>query len=131
MIFKCKKSDIVNFPTEKFVTYLQGLRRGDYLVEVKRQAAKRSNEQNKLYHGVWLPIIADWMGEVDREEVCRDLKKHLGYCQVVVNKLGDKTLKCQSTADMNKVEMSVFLEKVEFLMAGHGVSLPSTEIEEI
>lgn len=99
---------------------------GEYELYLDKGRKKRTLPQNSLWHGVWLPLIADWMGESEVEYVCREIKRNIGYCSTEKTKLGVK-LVCKSTVDMTKQEMSEFLEKVEFFMAGHQVLLPQPE----
>jgi hypothetical protein len=100
-----------------FADYISKQKDGEYILTLARFRAKRSNAQNAFWHGVWLPLIADWMGELQPENACRAVKIKLGYCRIVTTKLGLKEWRCQSTADMNIPDMSEFLQKVEILMS--------------
>lgn len=100
-----------------FANHIAKQKDGEYVLTLERFRAKRSLGQNAFWHGVWLPLIADWMGELDPENSCREIKKKLGYCHIITNKLGDKVYRCKSTADMNKPDMTEFLQKVEALMS--------------
>ena len=98
------------------------------LVEVRRWKPLRSNQQNRFYHGVWLPLIADELGYVDKEEVCRSLKVRLGYCKIEDDKItGSKRYICPSTASFSTNKMAEYLNKTEYLMAEFGITLPAKE----
>ena len=116
---------------KKFGEYLRSMVGRKLIVSVKQKRAIRSENQNRFYHGIWLPIIADELGYLDPEEVCRSLKVHLGYCKIVDDKITKKQrYEVESTSDMNKAEMSDFLRKVEmFVGSEFNITLPSTEDE--
>ena len=100
--------------------------KGEVEIEIKKTKNKRSLEQNAFYHGVWLPIIADWAGYANREECCKALKMRLNYFKVRKTKFGEEII-YQSTADMSVGEMAGYLQDVQILMADFGVVLPLAE----
>lgn len=98
------------------------------MVTLKKWRKLRSNQQNRFWHGVWLPLIADELGYIEPEEVCKAVKIRLGLCKVEKDKItGGKRWVCQSTADMSVADMADFLNKVEALMQEFQIFLPSRE----
>lgn len=97
-------------------------------VTIRKWRKSRSSGQNRLYHGVWLPQIAEELGYLNPEDVCRGIKLKLGLCEAVEDKLtGGKRWECPSTKDYNVAEMADFLLKVEALAQEFNITLPSQE----
>ena len=80
-------------------------------------STQRSNKQNRYFHGVVLPMIAEEMGEWDSEHVKDYLKeKFLFNYEVVTTKHGVKfeAKKLGHTSDLDTKEMESFIEKIRF-----------------
>lgn len=129
MIFSCKmeRGQLI-FNRQKFQEYLKHLKDGRYWLSLERVKSRRSSQQNKFWHGVWLPIIAQHFQYADPEDACQAVKRSLGLCKMIPDPITKgQRWECKSTATMNVAEMSDFLLKVEVLMAEQGLELPQTE----
>lgn len=51
----------------KYAVYLAGLEGQQVELTVKRPEKKRSNAENRYYHGVMIPILADFFGYTPEE----------------------------------------------------------------
>ena len=126
-VFRAKKDEKgFRFNEEKFREIAAHLRNGPYFVKIERVVARRSLPQNALYHK-WIAIFSEYMGYLNPHDACIPVKRHLGYCKIVVNKLGDKEEVCQSSADMYVDEMGELMDKTLILAAEHGLQLPTPE----
>ncbi len=80
-------------------------------------STQRSNNQNRYFHGVVLPMISEEMGEWDTEHVKDMLKdKFLVDEEMVVTKKGISFLqkKIKHTSELNTLEFKIFVEKCVF-----------------
>ena len=100
---KLKLDDIVGFKK-----YLLGLEDKKVQVIVRKFKTSRSLKQNSYYWGVIVPIIADWVGEGDRESIHEALKEK--FLKVRTSK-GLKIV--QSTTKLTTTEFEIYLEKVK------------------
>ena len=97
---------------DKYDNFIKGLKDGEYELTIKRARKLRSLDQNSFWHGVWLPLIAESVGYLDTEEVCRPLRgKFLGYEEKTA--FGETTKEPISTAGLSEGAMKEFLDKVK------------------
>ena len=102
---------------------IQGLDINDpFEVVIKPHVKKRSLAQNNLYY-MWLPYIAEWMGQ-SKEETHRDLKvEYLGVIESKT-KSGQLLIEPISTTTLHVKEMAEYLTCVEVLANENGILLP-------
>ena len=86
---------------------LRGLK-GIYNIKLERPSNKRSNEQNKYFHGVILPYIANEVGELEIEmkEILKSM--FLSTHEVKFNK---GITRIKNTSDLSTIEFEEFNEK--------------------
>lgn len=96
--------------------------------ELREVKAKRSLSQNAIFH-MWIAIIADSIGEADREALKRDIKLHLLGKRHTFNRLtGEEQAVDYHTSDLTKEEMSDFLSRLKaWADAEMGIYLPEAE----
>ena len=115
---------------QRFNLYLKTLR-GEVEVICRPRRKLRSLNQNSFWHGVWLPIIAESVGYLDIEEVCRPLRgKFLGYEEKTI--FGETTKEPISTAGLSEGAMKEFLDKVRmFCETELNIILPEADKVEV
>jgi ribosomal protein L39E len=93
---------------ERLYKQLKGLKPVPYWIELKIDRDKRSNNQNRYFHGVVLQLLSDHTGYTI-EEMKQILKNEfLTYTKDLPNGKSMKFVK--STADLNTKEFEDFLE---------------------
>lgn len=92
-------------------------------LEVHTRKAKRSEQQNRYYWGVYLPLIARETGEGDLDAL-HELFKGKFLSEGVVEVLGQKVRKKKSTTELGVGEFCQFILDIETLT---GVTPPPTE----
>ena len=81
---------------------------GIYNIKLERPKKSRSNNENKYFHGVVLPMIAMEIGDLEIE-VKEELKAmFLGYTET--NKFGVVVSKVRPTSSLTAAEMEKFLD---------------------
>ena len=92
-------------------------------LEVHTRKAKRTEQQNRYYWGVYLPIIAKETGEHDLDAL-HELFKGKFLTEGIVEVLGQKVRKKKSTTELGVGEFCEFIMNIE---AETGVAAPPTE----
>ena len=92
-------------------------------LEVHTRKAKRTEQQNRYYWGVYLPIIAKETGEHDLDAL-HELVKGKFLTEGIVEVLGQKVRKKKSTTELGVGEFCEFIMNIE---AETGVAAPPTE----
>ena len=69
------KLDIVDHQKEAIKRWCHTFKEGQKLdIIIRKHSSKRSNEQNRYYWGVVIPILADFFGHDNPEDMHEDLK---------------------------------------------------------
>lgn len=123
----------VNFsdPASKadFLRRLSQLR-GDFIVDLKRVRANRTQGQNALYWSVYVPAFQRALrdhGEVISQQLAHDLLKHKFLATPLVNpRTGEQIgVRTRSTTELDTKEFSQYLEDIEQWLANDfGVVMP-------
>lgn len=92
-------------------------------LEVHSRKPKRTDQQNRYYWGVYLPLISKETGEGDLEAL-HELFKGKFLAQGIVEVLGEKVRKKKSTAELGVGEFCEFIMNIEELTK---VEAPPTE----
>lgn len=92
-------------------------------LEIHSKKPKRTDQQNRYYWGVYLPLIARETGEHDLEAL-HELFKGLFLSEGVVEVLGQKVRKKKSTTDLGVGEFCEFIMNIE---AHTEIAAPPTE----
>ena len=92
-------------------------------LEVHNKRPKRTEQQNRYYWGVYLPLIAEETGEKDLDRL-HELFKGKFLTQGVVEVLGQKVRMKKSTTELGVGEFCQYILDIE---ADTGVVAPPTE----
>lgn len=92
-------------------------------LEVHTRKAKRTEQQNRYYWGVYLPLIARETGEADLDAL-HELFKGKFLAEGIVEVLGEKVRKKKSTTELGVGEFCEFIINIEALTQ---VAAPPTE----
>ncbi len=92
-------------------------------LEVHTRKPKRTEQQNRFYWGVYLPLIADETGEKDLDAL-HELFKGKFLAEGIVEVLGEKVQKKRSTTELGIGEFCQFIIDIEALT---GIIAPPTE----
>ena len=96
------------------------LRDGKWMIEIA-QANKRSDQQNRYYFGVVVPLIQNAFNErgidASKQEIHDTLKGKFNYVEVVNEETGEYTQIAKSTTGLNKEQFSQYLEKIQIWSA--------------
>src|SRR3990167_3883194 len=89
---------------------------------------KRSLNQNNTYWW-WMEMLAEHIGEENKETVSNQLKMHCGFWNEFVNeKTGEIFKVLKSTADASVSEMKIFMEKIQvFVQEFYNFVLPEPD----
>ncbi len=90
---------------------------------ITNKKPKRTEQQNRYYWGVYLPLIANSTGERDIDRL-HELFKGEFLTEAIVEVLGKKVRMKKSTTDLS---ISEFCEYIMAIEAETGVSAPPTE----
>lgn len=90
---------------------------------VHNRKPKRSEQQNRYYWGVWLPLIAKETGEANLDRL-HELFKGKFLTQGVVEVLGEKVRLKKSTTELSISEFCQYIMDIE---AETGIEAPPTE----
>jgi len=104
---KIEKGKIILEDSAGFKKYVQSFEGKKIQLSICKYKTKRSLKQNAYYFGVIIPIIADWVGEDDKEAIHEALKNK--FLEVRDNK-GLKIV--QSTAKLNTTQFEIYLERI-------------------
>lgn len=116
VVSKVYQGKLSGYASETLRQFVQTLEGKDVEVTVKRKRAKRSDNQNRYYWGVVIPIIhnsfRDLGHRLNAEEVHFFLKQKFNY-QSLVNVNGELVGEIpKSTADLNKLEFMEYVDKI-------------------
>ncbi len=114
-----KKLEIKN--RAYYLTRIQKAPLGQYRIIIEDSKAKRSNQQNRYYRGIVLPLIAEETGEDDTDAL-HDFFKEKFLPTKYETVLGEKIKRDKTTTKLNKSEFTEYLLKIERLT---GVELPN------
>jgi len=92
-------------------------------LSVSNRKPKRTEQQNRYYWGVYLPLVAKETGEANLEAL-HELFKGKFLTEGIVEVLGQKTRLKKSTTELSKAEFSMFIMNIE---AETGIAAPPTE----
>lgn len=92
-------------------------------LEVHTRKPKRTEQQNRYYWGVYLPIISKETGESDLDAL-HELFKGKFLTEGIVEVLGEKVRKKRSTTELGVADFCQFILDIETLT---GVTPPPTE----
>lgn len=92
-------------------------------LEVHTRKPKRTEQQNRYYWGVYLPIIAQETGESDLEAL-HELFKGKFLAEGIVEVLGEKVRKKRSTTDLGVADFCQYILDIEAMT---GIAAPPTE----
>ena len=100
------------------------LKEGDHVtVTVTNKKPKRTEQQNRYYWGVYLPILAQETGEDDVERL-HELFKGMFLTKTIAEVLGKKVRITKSTTDLSVVD---FIEYILAIEKYTGIQAPPTE----
>jgi ribosomal protein L39E len=106
--FNCKSSK------GKLFDQLKLLKPVPYWIEIKEDKDKRSNRQNRYFHGVMLPILSEHTGYTTNE--IKALLKGM-FLTYTIELKGLEFELIKSTSDLDTKEMEEFLEKCRMFSA--------------
>jgi hypothetical protein len=92
-------------------------------LEVHTRKPKRTEQQNRYYWGVYLPLIANETGEKDLDAL-HELFKGKFLAEGIVEVLGEKVRKKKSTTELSTSEFCSYIMDIEALTL---VAAPPTE----
>lgn len=103
----------------------------------KKRSNKRSNNQNKYYWGVIVPIfqnsMSDMWGEIwDKSDVHEFLKANCNYEEIINKETGEVLRKTKSTTENSTTEQEFFHEKCRNLCRDFfntKIPLPNEDLE--
>lgn len=111
----------------KTIKHFEG---AEITLTIEKKYSKRSNQQNAFYWGVLIPIISELFQDCtgtffSEQETHEALKSNCNYKEIVSEKTGEFTRIPISTTELNKIEFSEYIEKVEhFVFDYFSVILP-------
>lgn len=85
---------------------------------LEKYKTQRSIRQNKFYWGVVIPIIGEWTGELDHDDI------HFGLKDRFLNKRNIKGLNMPSTKKLTTTEFEIYLERIKMWLAEEGIVVP-------
>lgn len=99
-------------------------------VELKEIRQKRTLSQNAIFH-LWIGVIADAIGEYDRESVKRDVKQLFLGTSEAYNRFTGELIQVEAkTSKLSTEQMSDLLSRVQHWAREElGVYLPSPDDE--
>lgn len=105
---------------------MEGKRLAISIKEIKR---RRSNNQNRYYWGVVIPIVTNMFldagNHTDENEVHEFLKEHVGGLKsVLCDPSGVRHTVVKSSARINTMDFEIYMEKVRALAAGFDIQIP-------
>lgn len=96
-------------------------------LEIHNRRPKRSDQQNRYYWGVYLPLIAQETGERDLDAL-HELFKGKFLAEGIVEVLGAKVRKKKSTTELGVGDFCMYILDIEAMT---GVAAPPTENYEL
>jgi hypothetical protein len=129
-----KHSVVVNIISGKMecddplTVLFKDLKDGRYFVEVST-TKKRTNPQNRYYHGLVVPMIRkgiEEMGtELTNDETHEFLKARFNYAEIVNTSTGEMERIPKSTARLSTVQFNEFIVKIQHFAAEFlGIVIP-------
>lgn len=117
------KKLVLNSP-KWYANQLQKFKDGENVtLMIHNRKPKRSEQQNRYYWGVYLPLIAEKTGEQNIDRL-HELFKGLFLTSAVVQVLGKAVRMKKSTTQLNKVGFSEYIMAIE---TETGVAAPPVE----
>ena len=112
---------------EKFEMWCETLPDGGYELQVGKKETDRSTQQNRWWHGIFLPLVAKEIGELNDEIVCYWFREmFLGKkCQL----RGKEINYVPSSADLSVAEMGELIDK-SIIFASTELNIIVPEINE-
>ena len=95
-------------------------------IVIRKHSSKRTNEQNKYYWGVVIPILADYFGHDNAEDMHEDLKLKFNPAKSKIDQdkiIGGTTTKL-STVDFYSAENSYIERIVRWAAEEYGIYCP-------
>ena len=128
------KGDVVNKKLKLFDHEKQAIKRwietfkdGTKLdITIRKHKSKRSNEQNRYYFGVVLPILADYFGHDNIEDMHEDMKLKFNPIESKIEPgkiIGGTTTKL-STVDFFSAETSYVERICRWAATEYGIYIP-------
>lgn len=118
-----KKTLRINSPTF-YQHQINKLKDGEKVsIYLSTKKPKRSEQQNRYYWGVYLPIISSETGEKDLQAL-HNLFRGKFLTTAIVEVLGEKVRLARSTTDLS---VSEFIEYIMSIEALTGIEAPPTE----
>jgi len=122
-----KKMKMLDYEKAAVVRWVATFQNGTKLdVVIRKQKAKRTNDQNAYYWGVVIPILSDYFGHDNPEDMHEDLKQEFNPIESKVKpgtKIGGTTTKL-STVDFFSAETSYVERICRWAVMEHGLYVP-------
>jgi len=100
-----------------FLTDVEKLRDGEYIVTVERARRKRSIDQNRYYWGVVVPLVKEGLTDIGyrltTEAVHEFLKGQFNIVEIVNEKSGEIMKSIGSTTEMSTSQMMDYFSKIK------------------
>lgn len=112
------KDNMGLFDIRPLIRLFSTLRAGQYMVEVKRHRGKRTDPQNRYYWGLVVPAVRAGLIALGWEDMTNDelaheyLKYKFGKTEHVNKHTGEVVCLPTSTAEMNTLEFTEYIEQV-------------------
>lgn len=115
-----------------FDEMLKSISDGKCLVTVERVYNKRSNQQNRYYHGVVIPLccrgLRELGHEVNEEDTHEILKSLFNKKEFINKETGESTMYGGSTTKMATIDMMEYIKDIqEFGDSYLGIFIPDPE----
>lgn len=94
------------------------------VIRVKVQRPQRSNQQNRYFHGVVIPLFAEHCG-YDFDDMKEALALELLPKEVVDVKTGEVRIVPGHTSDLTTKEFNDLIDRAQRLAASMGLDIPS------
>lgn len=99
-----------------FLSDIQKLKDGDYIISVERAKKKRSIEQNRYYWGIIVPMVKEGMIEVGyrmtTEATHEFLKMNFNIVEITNEKTGEILKSIGSTTEMSTSQMMEYFANI-------------------
>jgi hypothetical protein len=90
---------------------------GEVDITIQKRGRKRSNQQNRYYHGVVIPIIKnalkDLGNDLSNEDIHEFLKHKFNPKEIILNDTGETFDYGASTTEMNTIDFMVYIDKIQ------------------
>ena len=106
------KNGSMKIDRESMVSWILAQPDGEYVLEIKRQRKSISLNQHRYYRGVIVPMVGEFIGEVDLDHV----HGMLAYKFLRVWR-GHHVIRVKSTAELSTVEAEEYYMRIRTWMA--------------